>query len=64
VDGLPALGLAAGELSGEGRILGPAPDRLLADADLSGDCGGGMTGERPAEVGSTDVLGTRFNLPD
>jgi len=45
MDGLPALGLAAGDLSGEGGVLGPAPDGLAADANLSGDCGGGVTGQ-------------------
>jgi hypothetical protein len=45
VDGLPALGLAAGDVSGEGGVLGAAPVGLPADADLSGDCGGRVTGQ-------------------
>jgi hypothetical protein len=49
VGGLPALGLAAGDLSGEGGVLGPAPEGLPADADQSGDLGGGMTGQEQVE---------------
>ena len=61
VDGLPALGLAHGDLAGKGRVVSPPPHGLPTHAHLGGDVGDRMPGQH--QLQGALLLGLPLGAP-